>query len=47
MFIHAGETARGWILIGALAGEDDGSRPSRTSLTIRYELSASKFLHWR
>lgn len=47
IFIQAGETARGWILIGALAGVDDGSRPSMTSLTIRYELSDSKFLHWR
>lgn len=47
MFIHAGETARGWILIGALAGVDDGSRPSKTSLTVRYELSDNKFLHWR
>jgi hypothetical protein len=46
MFIHAGETARGWILIGSLAGGDDGSRPSKTSLIVRYELSDSKFLHW-
>jgi hypothetical protein len=47
MFIRAGETARGWILIGTLAGVDDGSRPSKTALTIRYELSDDKFLFWK